>query len=68
MNNQFSPDHISSSEDVAILHATVVSIKYQSKAEIMKRGREKKLSSEVSNSALEVNLATDESKHNLAGL
>lgn len=29
LNNQFSPDHISSSEDVAILHATVVSIKYQ---------------------------------------
>ena len=39
-----------------------------SKAEIMKRGREKKLSSEVSNSALEVNLATDKPKHNLAGL
>lgn len=39
-----------------------------SKAEIMKRGHEKKLSSEVSNSALEVNLATDKPKHNLAGL
>lgn len=35
----------------------------QCKAEIMKRGREK-----VSNSALEVNLATDKPKHNLAGL
>ena len=39
-----------------------------SKAEIMKRGREKKLLSEVSNSALEVNLAADQPKHNLAGL